>query len=146
MNSFSGCAIDVDAIGQICRSPPSCFSRFPCCSCSRHGGSVAGIRRNYHAHDRGWILWLYPMTLRQDRCWLPSAAATVCNAQWLPSDCLFLPIGLSHLLYIPETVGFVPRWLPGRTFWAFLTGVGQIACGLGILFRVFPRVAAQAKA
>jgi hypothetical protein len=57
-----------------------------------------------------------------------------------------LPIGLSHLVYIPETVGFVPGWLPARTFWACLTGGGQIACGLGILFRVLPRVAAWCEA
>jgi uncharacterized membrane protein YphA (DoxX/SURF4 family) len=57
-----------------------------------------------------------------------------------------LPIGLSHLVYIPETVGFVPGWLPARTFWACLTGGGQIACGLGILFRVWPRVAAWCEA
>jgi uncharacterized membrane protein YphA (DoxX/SURF4 family) len=57
-----------------------------------------------------------------------------------------LPIGLSHLVYIPETVGFVPAWLPGRTFFACLTGAGQIACGLGILFRVLPRVAAWCEA
>jgi uncharacterized membrane protein len=57
-----------------------------------------------------------------------------------------LPIGLSHLVYIPETVGFIPGWLPGRTFWACLTGAGQIACGLGILFRVLPRVAAWCEA
>jgi len=31
----------------------------------------------------------------------------------------------------------VPAWLPFRAGWAYLTGVGQIACGLGVLFSIF---------
>jgi uncharacterized membrane protein YphA (DoxX/SURF4 family) len=40
----------------------------------------------------------------------------------------------------------VPSWLPYRIGWAYLTGAGQIACGLGVLFSIFPRVAAWAEA
>src|SRR6202158_1055364 len=57
-----------------------------------------------------------------------------------------IPIGLSHLVYTKETVELVPAWLPYRVGWAYLTGVGQIACGLGVLFSVLPRVAAMAEA
>ena len=57
-----------------------------------------------------------------------------------------LPIGLSHLMYVKATAGYVPAWLPYRVGWAYLTGAGQIACGLGVLFRVLPRVAAVAEA
>ncbi len=57
-----------------------------------------------------------------------------------------IPIGLSHLIYSKETAAFVPAWLPFRTGWAYLTGVGQMASGLGILFGVLPRVAAWAEA
>jgi len=57
-----------------------------------------------------------------------------------------IPIGLSHLLYVKATADYVPSWLPYRTFWAYLTGLGQMACGLGVLFRVLPRVAAGAEA
>ena len=35
-----------------------------------------------------------------------------------------LPIGLSHLVYVKETVELVPAWLPYRVGWAYLTGVG----------------------
>src|ERR1700682_1283345 len=56
-----------------------------------------------------------------------------------------LPIGLSHLVYVKETAGFVPAWLPYRVGWAYLTGAGQIACGLGVLFSIYPRVAAAAE-
>jgi uncharacterized membrane protein len=57
-----------------------------------------------------------------------------------------LPIGLSHLIYTKETVALVPAWLPSRIFWAYLTGVGQMACGVGVLVRLWPRVAATAEA
>ena len=57
-----------------------------------------------------------------------------------------LPIGLSHLVYVKETVELVPAWLPYRVGWAYLTGVGQMACGLGVLLSIFPRVAAKAEA
>ncbi|UWZ85469.1 DoxX family protein [Occallatibacter riparius] len=57
-----------------------------------------------------------------------------------------LPIGLSHIVYIQPTHDFVPAWLPFRTFWAYLTGLGQMASGLGILFGVFPRISAWAEA
>ena len=57
-----------------------------------------------------------------------------------------IPIGLSHLVYVKETAALVPAWLPYRVGWAYLTGAGQIACGLGVLFSIFPRVAAWAEA
>jgi uncharacterized membrane protein len=57
-----------------------------------------------------------------------------------------LPIGLSHLMYTKETIALVPAWLPDKTFWAYLTGAGQMACGLGALVRMWPRVAATAEA
>jgi uncharacterized membrane protein len=57
-----------------------------------------------------------------------------------------LPIGLAHIIYVKETASLVPAWLPFRTGWAYLTGAGQIACGLGVLFSIFPRVAAATEA
>jgi len=57
-----------------------------------------------------------------------------------------VPIGLSHIYYVKETADFVPHWLPYREGWAYLTGAGQIASGLGVLFVVFPRIAAWAEA
>jgi uncharacterized membrane protein len=57
-----------------------------------------------------------------------------------------LPIGLSHIVYVKQTAELVPAWLPYRVGWAYLTGAGQIACGLGVLFSVLPRVAARAEA
>jgi uncharacterized membrane protein len=57
-----------------------------------------------------------------------------------------IPIGLSHLVYVKQTAELVPAWLPYRVGWAYLTCVGQIACGLGVLFSIFPRMAAKAEA
>jgi len=57
-----------------------------------------------------------------------------------------IPIGLSHLVYLSVTASYVPHWLPLRKGWAMLTGAGQIASGLGVLFNVLPRIAAYAEA
>lgn len=53
-----------------------------------------------------------------------------------------LPVGLSHIVYTQITASLVPPWLPFRTGLAYLTGFGQIACGLAILFSIWPRMAA----
>ena len=57
-----------------------------------------------------------------------------------------IPIGLSHLMYVKETADLVPAWLPYRIGWAYLTGAGHIASGLGVLFSILPRLAARAEA
>jgi uncharacterized membrane protein len=57
-----------------------------------------------------------------------------------------IPIGLSHLMYVKETVTLVPHWLPFPTGWAYLTGAGQMACGLGVLFGILPGIAAMTEA
>lgn len=57
-----------------------------------------------------------------------------------------LPIGLSHIVYPGPTADLVPGWLPYRIGWAYLTGAGQIASGLGVLFSVLPQIAALAEA
>lgn len=53
-----------------------------------------------------------------------------------------LPVGLSHIVYTKITASLVPPWLPFRTGLAYLTGFGQIACGLAILFSIWPQMAA----
>jgi uncharacterized membrane protein len=57
-----------------------------------------------------------------------------------------IPIGLSHIIYVQPTHNLVPAWLPFRTGWAYVTGAGQMASGLGVLFGVLPRIAAWAEA
>lgn len=55
-------------------------------------------------------------------------------------------IGLSHFIYASDTASLVPAWLPWRMGFAYLTGAGHIAAGLGILFAVLPRLAATLEA
>jgi uncharacterized membrane protein len=57
-----------------------------------------------------------------------------------------IPIGLSHIFYTGQTVDLIPAWLPFRTTLAYLTGAGQICCGLAVLLSIFPRFAALAEA
>jgi uncharacterized membrane protein YphA (DoxX/SURF4 family) len=57
-----------------------------------------------------------------------------------------IPVGLSHLFYVNATVSFIPAWIPFKTFFAYLTGIGHMASGVGVLFSILPRVAAWAEA
>jgi uncharacterized membrane protein len=57
-----------------------------------------------------------------------------------------LPIGLSHFAYYDNTFGLVPAGMPFRAGWVYLTGLGHIAAGLGVLFSVVPRLAATLEA
>jgi uncharacterized membrane protein YphA (DoxX/SURF4 family) len=58
-----------------------------------------------------------------------------------------LTFGLSHFFeFAARTVSLVPAWLPYRTGWADLTGAAQIAAGLGVLFSIYPRLAAAMEA
>jgi uncharacterized membrane protein len=57
-----------------------------------------------------------------------------------------IPVGLSHVFYVKETATLVPAWLPFKTFWAYLTGIGHMASGIGVLFSILPGVAAWAEA
>jgi uncharacterized membrane protein len=60
---------------------------------------------------------------------------------------LSLPmIGLSHFFYSEQTVALVPAWLPYRLGWAYLTGSASVLACLGVLFAVYPRLAATLEA
>lgn len=94
----------------------------------------------------GWVLFARMAALKKGSKLAFAAGdsgvrmARILFALWL------LPIGLSHFVYLKETVNLVPAWLPFRTGWAWLTGAGHIACGLAVLFSIIPRVAATAEA
>ena len=93
----------------------------------------------------GWILFARHADLPADS---PLAFATGARGTRL-ARILFglalLPVGLSHLVYPAETAALVPAWLPARGAWAMLTGAGQMAAGLGVLFSVLPLAAAVAE-
>jgi uncharacterized membrane protein len=94
----------------------------------------------------GWVLFARMADLREGSIWtFITGDKGVRAAQILFALSLF-PIGLAHLVYGRETAALVPAWLHYQIGWAYLTGVGQIACGIGVLFSIYPRVAAMVEA
>ena len=94
----------------------------------------------------GWVLFALLSQLdSESRLLLLTGQRGVRVARTLFAVSL-VPIGLSHLFYVKLTVPLIPTWLPLRTGWAYVTGIGQIACGIGILLSIFARVAATVEA
>jgi uncharacterized membrane protein len=93
----------------------------------------------------GWILFATLAGLREGSLTFATGEKGIRIARMLFAVSL-IPIGLSHFVYVKETAELVPAWLPYRVGWATLTGAGHIACGLGVLLSIFPRVAAMTEA
>jgi uncharacterized membrane protein len=94
----------------------------------------------------GWVLFARLAELREGTSLeFAVGASGIRIARYLFAIAL-LPIGLSHLVYPTQTAALVPAWLPARTGWAYLTGAGQMAAGLGVLCSILPRLAATAEA
>jgi uncharacterized membrane protein len=54
--------------------------------------------------------------------------------------------GLAHFAYADFTASMVPTWLPSRLGFAYFTGLGHIAAGIGIIVGILPRLAATLEA
>jgi len=54
--------------------------------------------------------------------------------------------GLAHFAYADFTASMVPVWLPGHLGFAYFTGVGHLAAGIGIMAGILPRLAATLEA
>jgi uncharacterized membrane protein len=94
----------------------------------------------------GWVLFARLSNLREGSALaFATGESGVRIAKYLFAIWV-IPIGISHFLYVKETINLIPAWIPFRTFWAYLTGAGHIAAGLGVLFSVAPRIAATAEA
>jgi len=59
-------------------------------------------------------------------------------------SCVFY--GWSHFAYADYTASMVPAWLPYGLGFAYFTGLGHIAAGIGIVIGVLPRLAATLEA
>jgi uncharacterized membrane protein len=94
----------------------------------------------------GWILFAKLVVLREGSPLKFLTGENAVRAARILFAVSLLPIGLSHIVYVKDTAGMVPAWLPYRVGWAYLTGAGHMASGLGVLFSVLPRMAAMAEA
>ena len=54
--------------------------------------------------------------------------------------------GLAHFAYTEFTATMIPRWLPARLSFAYLTGACHVAAGLGIMSSILGRLAATLEA
>jgi uncharacterized membrane protein len=94
----------------------------------------------------GWILFAKLSEVREGSLLALAASEKSIRVAQIVFAVSLIPIGLSHIVYVRETAGMVPGWLPYRVGWAYLTGAGQILCGLGVMFSILPRLAAMAEA
>ncbi|HEY4988755.1 MAG TPA: hypothetical protein VII09_03060 [Opitutaceae bacterium] len=49
--------------------------------------------------------------------------------------------GADHFEYRDFVATLVPSWMPGHIFWTYFAGAALVAAGLGMVFRVLPRLA-----
>lgn len=74
----------------------------------------------------------------------PATVERLCKISRIVFGICPIYFGLSHHLYLANTVSMVPAWLPpGQTFWAYATGAGHIAAGMAISVGVYASPAAM---
>ena len=84
-----------------------------------------------------WVLYAGPA---KGRGFLSSEAGL--RAAYVLYGLGLTAFGLSHFFYLELTAPLVPKWLPGPVFWAYATGVVYSLCGLGLMLKLEPRLAA----
>jgi len=94
----------------------------------------------------GWVLFARLGGVPEDSPWAFAAGESGIRIARYLFAVWVIPVGLSHFFYVKPTIDLIPAWIPGRMFFAYLTGAGHIAAGLGVLFSLVPRVALFAEA
>jgi uncharacterized membrane protein YphA (DoxX/SURF4 family) len=67
---------------------------------------------------------------------------TTVLAARIVAGCCAIVFGFSHFAYPTFTAGMVPAWIPVPLFWAYATGAGHVAAGLGLISGIQARLAA----
>jgi len=57
-----------------------------------------------------------------------------------------ITFALSHFAHADFTGSLIPSWIPGHLALAYITGAGHAEAGVGIMFSIWPRLAATAEA
>ncbi len=92
-----------------------------------------------------WILYaLLRWQSRRSSTAMASEGAVRVAQALFGLTCIFY--GWSHFAYADYTAGMVPAWLPGRLGFAYFTGIGHIAAGIGLVVGILPRLAATLEA
>jgi uncharacterized membrane protein len=94
----------------------------------------------------GWVLFARLSGLEESGFFRHITGAKGVRIAQIIFGLAVLPVGLGHIVYVQTTASLVPSWMPFRTGLAYLTGIGQIACGLGILSSILLRAAALIEA
>lgn len=93
-----------------------------------------------------WVFFAGLTELRDGATWRFATGANGMRTAQILFALSLLAFGVSHFAYVAQTAGLVPTWLPFRTGWAYLTGTAHVAAGVGVLFSIYPRLAAAIEA
>jgi uncharacterized membrane protein YphA (DoxX/SURF4 family) len=92
-----------------------------------------------------WIL--YTMLRRQSRGpEMPIAGESAVRVARVLFGLTCVFYGWSHFTYADYTASMVPAWFPDGLGFAYFTGLGHIAAGIGIIVGILPRLAATLEA
>jgi uncharacterized membrane protein YphA (DoxX/SURF4 family) len=108
-------------------------------------GSWYGLSEASSTLSGAWILWA-TLRWRSQASEMPIAAKHVVRVAQVLFGLTCIFYGWSHFAYADYTASMVPAWLPVRPVFAYLTGFGHIAAGIGIAVGILPRLAATLEA